>query len=146
MGAKPRLQSSDLLKHLTRGNWRIRPPAHPGQLESAANAVPQQLPHGYLEFLRVSNGGEGPLRGLEHLGAFNPGWICMARAEEAGQGGRQWPGAWFEFATSGAGLAYLFCLGQEGVWLIDQTEGPSEAIEVFSDFARLVANLGDRTK
>jgi hypothetical protein len=56
-------------------NWRRYPGCCENELHALAASAPIQLPADYLAFLRLSNGGEGPL-------GISPGWFIVWPASE----------------------------------------------------------------
>ena len=83
-------------------NWsRRESPAAESALAALAAATGCPLPPGYLEFLRVSNGGEGDL-------CIEPWWFCVWPAEEVMENNTGYKFAEFApdflgFATNGGG-------------------------------------------
>jgi hypothetical protein len=56
-------------------DWRRYPGCSESEIELLAASAPIRLPNDYLAFLRLSNGGEGPL-------CISPGWFIVWPAGE----------------------------------------------------------------
>lgn len=122
--------------------WARRPPAAEGLLDELARIAGPDLPREYLDLLRCSNGGEGPL-------ALPPLWFVLFDAQlTASLNGdpkqRERQAGCFVFGSNGdmESIAFDMRTAPWPIIMYDSVSGPKSAIAIAPDVSHFVAAIG----
>ncbi len=126
--------------------WNRQPPATQDSIEALASDCSLDLPKQYLEFLTLSNGGEGEL-------GVDPGWFQLWPVEEVLDLNRDYgideflPG-FFGFGSNGGGELLAFDTRDNSPWKVVMVPfipmDVEEAIVIADDFPTFVQAIGNR--
>ncbi|MGA3126835.1 MAG: SMI1/KNR4 family protein [Candidatus Korobacteraceae bacterium] len=123
--------------------WNGSAPASASDLAFLESRAKAQLPPEYVDLLRFSNGGDGPL-------AFSPFWLQLYSVSDCvelchtGWVMKEFPDFMF-FGSNGAGESFAFDLRAGPPWsivTIDQIAGESSAIQVAPDMKTFIQGIG----
>jgi hypothetical protein len=125
--------------------WQRQPPAEESEIEQLIRTSPVQLPEDYLDFLRLSNGGSGPLE-------ISPLWFYIWGAREVVQNNMAYEREIFypDLYLFGAcdGNLFGFNLLSRFPWrliAIDFLDSKRECVDdLGTDFMQFARSLGDR--
>ncbi len=125
-------------------DWLREAPASESAIASLVAASSLELPTDYLDFLRLSNGGEGEL-------GIQPGWFRIWRGEEVIQAATDYqvpeyaPG-FFAFGTNGGGEILAFDCRSAPPWPVVALPcislAPAEAMPVAANFGDFAQQMG----
>lgn len=128
---------------LIHGYWIANPPATESDIEKLQAVIRFDLPPEYLDLLRESNGGEGPL-------ALAPLWLQLWTVDEVVEFARWKLPAWrfpghFFFAGNGAGESIAMRRvndGQIEIVMIDTLMGAESTQVIAGSFAEFLRAIG----
>jgi len=133
----------DLVRNAPSG-WERSQPAEPDDIGRLERRAPLPLPADYLDFLRASNGGEGPL-GVE------PGWFAIWPVEHVWERNlelsvfTELPG-YFAFGSNGAGEMFVLHLAAGEPFPVSMVpsigDGLVDLVRVAPSFRALVEQFG----
>jgi len=125
-------------------HWDRESPASSESIEDFVSKSGLNLPGDYLEFLRLSNGGEGEL-------PVDPYWFQIWPAEDVLEHNEEYqvkeilPG-FFAFGSNGGGEMLAFDIRNQGSWRVYMIPfipmDESDAQEVASDFLSFIQLFG----
>ncbi|MCF7787889.1 MAG: SMI1/KNR4 family protein [Prosthecobacter sp.] len=125
-------------------DWLREAPASESAITSLVASSSWELPADYLDFLRLSNGGEGEL-------GIQPCWFCMWRAEEVIAFATDYqvadyaPG-FFAFGTNGGSELLAFDCRSSPPWPVVALPSiglePDEAMPVSANFGDFAQQMG----
>ncbi|MBB5058826.1 hypothetical protein HDF16_003540 [Granulicella aggregans] len=125
-------------------HWSAKPGATPEQLSLLIASSRVSLPTEYLDLLRYSNGGEGPLA-LEPLWfALNSTSECVELFHSDNEVSTSFPGFVF-FGTNGGLETMGFDTRTETPWrivMLDPIAGPSSCVEIAPDISAFILRIG----
>ena len=135
----------DITSILTRPGriWQAQPPAGEAAIDKLRQAVPVPLPEEYIDLLRVSNGGEGPID-------LPPLYFQLYDAEYAGVLNRDsaqrdsYPG-FFVFGSNGGLESMAFDQREQAPWpivLFDPIAGTESAEIIATNMADFIRAIG----
>lgn len=113
-------------------------------LEALRQAAPDELPESYLQFLRLSDGGEGPLPVNPFNLCLDPASEVLARLADRSYGQAEFDG-FLIFGGNGGGEYLAFDMRQGVPWpvvTIDMVAGRASASLVAPDFDRFTDLIG----
>lgn len=123
--------------------WMAKPPADETEIAKLTSVVRFEWPAGYLDLLRRSNGGEGPL-------ALAPLWLQLWSIDEVIEFSRRKLPAWrfpghFFFAANGGPESIAMRRGMDGaleIVMIDTLVGLDSAQVIARDFDTFMNAIG----
>jgi hypothetical protein len=137
----------EILGHPGR-EWRGSPPASEEELDLLKSRARAMLPSEYLDLLRFSNGGEGPL-------ALSPLWFqlysvdeCIALCHSDGSTLEQFPTLMF-FGGNGGLESIAFDLSVGPPWpivTVDMIAGLDSVEQIAPNMAAFIDAIGDDTE
>ena len=125
---------------------KLEPPMNMDELSALEQAVQFTLPEQYKEFLRLHNGGEGPVGKYGYIAIFGSQELLRSNGEETLN---EYPPELFYFASDRGGMLYAFDRSIEQHPIvelpcdsIDQDDVETVA-ETFTDFIRYLDHIDD---
>jgi hypothetical protein len=134
---------SDVLCQIER-RWIAEGPASEADIAELLKRAKVELPHEYIELLRLSNGGEGPLALPPLYFSLFPIRVCIALFHENQRSLQQFPSFVF-FGSNGGGEYLAFDQRVGPPWAIvtiDPIAGPESAKQIAPNMATFVQAIG----
>lgn len=124
-------------------HWSVRVPASEEAIERLQRQAPGPLPYEYLDLLRYTNGGEGPI-------ALPPLYFMLYEAEYADElnqnaDHRELNPGYFVFGSNGGLESIAFELREQESWPIvmyDSVAGTESAVIIAKDMREFISAIG----